>query len=288
MTLIYDRKLKETYTEAEVGGRVVTFLYETALGRFLLKPLLNPAFSNFKAARNNTKRSVRKIKPFVEKYHINLDEAEQTTFQSFNDFFTRRLRPDARPISEAKTTVIAVADSKLMTYSISESGVFQIKNRSYTLNELIRDTRVAEQFIGGTCLVFRLAIDDYHRYCYPDAGKKLAARMIPGMLHSVRPLAHAHARVFSENTRHWQLFETENFGRVLFMEVGALLVGRIHDHGATVFTKGQEKGYFSYGGSSIVVCYQKNQVKIAEDIAAANREGLEVRVSYGEKVGSHA
>ena len=268
MTLIYDRKLKETYTEAEVGGRVVTFLYETALGRFLLKPLLYPAFSNFKAARNNTKRSVRKIKPFVEKYHINLDEAEQTTFQSFNDFFTRRLRPAAR--------------------SISEAGVFQIKNRSYTLNELIRDTRVAEQFIGGTCLVFRLAIDDYHRYCYPDAGKKLAARMIPGMLHSVRPLAHAHARVFSENTRHWQLFETENFGRVLFMEVGALLVGRIHDHGATVFTKGQEKGYFSYGGSSIVVCYQKNQVKIAEDIAAANREGLEVRVSYGEKVGSHA
>ena len=288
MVAIYNRKTQEIDTEVEVGGKAVVFLYETALGRLLLKALIHPAFSRLKAARNNTQHSAQKIQPFVEKYHIHLNEAEKTTFDSFNDFFTRRLRPDARPISEEETAIIAVADSKLMTYPISRDGVFQVKKRAYTLQELIQDERVAEQFMGGTCLVYRLAMDDYHRYCYPDKGKKLAARVIPGVLHSVRPIAHQHARVFSENTRHWQLLETTHSGRILYMEVGAMLVGKIHDHGAVTFVKGQEKGYFSYGGSSIVICYQKDCLKIDEDIVAANQKGLEVQVSYGEKVGTYA
>lgn len=288
MAVIYNRKTQETYTEAEVGGKAVAFLYETMIGRLLLKPLIHPAFSRFKALRNNTRRSARKIKPFVEKYHISLNEAEKTTFHSFNDFFTRRLRPDARPISEEEAAVIAVADSKVMTYPISKNGIFHVKKRDYTLQELICDEQVAAQFMGGTCLVYRLAMDDYHRYCYPDSGRKLAARAIPGVLHSVRPIAHQHARVFSENTRHWQLLETTHSGRVLYMEVGAMLVGKIHDHGAVSFVKGQEKGYFAYGGSSIVICYQKNHVKIDEDIVTANQRGWEVQVSYGEKVGTYA
>lgn len=288
MATIYNRKTQETDTESEVGGKAVTFLYATALGRLLLKLLIHPAFSKLKAARNTTKRSAQKIQPFVEKYKIALNEAEKTTFSSFNDFFTRRLRAEARPIADDKAAAIAVADSKLMTYRISKEGVFHVKRRAYTLQELIRDAPVAEQFIGGTCLVYRLAMDDYHRYCYPDAGKKVAARVIPGVLHSVRPLAHQHARVFSENTRHWQLLETTEFGRVLYMEVGALLVGKIHDHGAIVFEKGQEKGYFAYGGSSIVICYERDQMKIDEDIVIANQKGLEVQVFYGEKVGTHA
>ena len=272
MVAIYNRKTQEIDTEVEVGGKAVVFLYETALGRLLLKPLIHPAFSRFKAALNNTQHSAQKIQPFVEKYHIHLNEAEKTTFDSFNDFFTLRLRRDARTISEEETAIIAVADSKLMTYPISRDGVFQVKKRAYTLQELIQDERVAEQFMGGTCLVYRLAMDDYHRYCYPDKGKKLAARVIPGVLHSVRPIAHQHARVFSENTRHWQLLETTHSGRILYMEVGAMLVGKIHDHGAVTFVKGQEKGYFSYGGSSIVICYQKDCLKIDEDIVAANQK----------------
>lgn len=287
MPKIYNRQTEDFYEELEVGGKTLKFLYGTSLGRIILRPLIQPAFSNWKARLNNTKRSIKKIQPFVEKYDIDLTESERNSFHSFNAFFTRRLKPSVRPIATATDQLIAVADSKLMVYPITRAGVFKIKGQSYTLEELVRDNDVAGQFQGGHCFVYRLTMDDYHRYCYPDAGKKVAGQYIPGVLHSVRPLAHRHTRVFSENTRQWQLLETEHFGRILFIEVGAMLVGKIHDHGITQFKKGQEKGYFAYGGSSIVVCYEKDTIMLDEDISSHNHKGIEVKVRYGEKVGRH-
>lgn len=287
MPKVYNRQTKGFYEEAEVGGKSLKLLYETFLGRMMMQFLVRPAFSNWKAQLNNTKRSMKKIQPFVEKYDIDLNESERNSFRSFNDFFTRRLKPSARPIATAVNHVMAVADSKLMAYPISSTGVFNVKGQNYTLEELVRDKDVAQPFQGGHCLVYRLTMDDYHRYCYPDSGKKVSGKSIPGVLHSVRPLAHRHARVFSENTRQWQLLETEHFGRILFIEVGAMLVGKIHDHGLAKFKKGQEKGYFAYGGSSIVVCYEKEKILLDADISSHNHEGREVKVQYGEKVGKH-
>lgn len=288
MPKIYNRQTKTFYEEVEVGKKSLKFLYETSLGKIILRPLIKPFFSNWKARINDTKQSVKKIQPFVKKYGIDLTESERNSFHSFNDFFTRRLQPSARPIATAENHVIAVADSKLMVYPITNEGTFNIKDQNYTLEELVRDKSVASQFQGGDCFVYRLTLDDYHRYCYPDAGKKIGGKYLRGVLHSVRPLAHRHVRVFSENTRLWQLLQTRNFGRILFVEVGAMLVGKIHDHGHTQFIKGQEKGYFAYGGSTIVVCYEKGKIILDADILSYNHNGIEVKVHYGEKVGKYA
>lgn len=285
MTVYYHRKTQEYIEEQEVGGKALHFLYKTAFGRLLLKQLIRPGFSNWKASRNNRTASIKKIAPFIEKYQIDLTEATRQEFTSFNDFFTRELTPSARPINENFSAVIAVSDGKVFHYSITEKAEFQIKNSLYTLADLLQDKAAAELFEGGTCLVYRLAMDDYHRYCYPADGKKLAEKKITGKLHTIRPIAHQYTKVFSENTRAWQLLDTKDFGKILYIEIGAMLVGKIHDHGYEKFLKGQEKGFFEYGASSIIVCYQKNQVTIDSDILLQNQNGREVQVRLGEKVG---
>lgn len=206
-------------------------------------------------------------------------------FSSFNAFFTRRLKPDARPLDCSPGSVIAVADAKLQVEPLTQGNAFYVKGSRYTLAELLQDERTAQLFEGGTCWIYRLAMSDYHRYCYPDEGTLLKERHIAGVLHTVRPLAHRYTKVFAENTRTWQLLATETQGQVLYCEIGAMLVGRIHNHGRRRFVKGQEKGYFAYGASSIVLCFQRDRVKVDADIAKQNGNGLEVQVKYGEKVG---
>lgn len=285
MGMIYHRKNKQMIEEQEVGGKSLRFLYQTVLGRLILKQLVGPSFSNWKARQNSKPKSAKKIQVFVEKYQIDLTEAKKTHFDSFQDFFTRELKPEARPIHPDPNSVIAVADGKITAYPITMEGSFRIKESVYTIEELLRDKETAAAFIGGTCFVYRLSMDDYHRFIYPASGNKIKEKMIPGVLHTVRPLAHRYTKVFAENTRQWQLLETEIFGPILYMEVGAMLVGKIHDHGHLLFEKGQEKGYFEYGASSIVVCYPAGKVKVDEDIQVINQKGIEVQVRLGEKVG---
>lgn len=285
MVHIYQRQSQQYIEEQEVGGKSLRFLYETIPGRLLLRALVGPQFSNWKARQNKQPKSAKKIEPFAKKYNIDLSQAEQKEFANFHEFFTRKLRPVARPIDREPNHVIAVADGKLFAYPITESGEFQIKSSRYTLRELVQDEETAKLFEGGTCLVYRLAMDDYHRYVYPDAGKKVKEQAIRGVLHTVRPLAHQYTKVFAENTRQWQLLLTETFGPVLYMEVGAMLVGKMHDHGLASFKRGEEKGYFEYGASSMVVCYQKGSIQLDADILRENEKQIEVQVQLGEKVG---
>ena len=263
------------------------FLYTTAFGRFLLKPLVCEKVSRAAGAALDRPWSKILIPYFVRKNHIDLSEYETDGWRSFNDCFSRRIKKGMRRMSASPEILAAPCDGLLRAYPIRQGMVLPVKESSYTISQLLRSDSLAERFEGGTCLVFRLCVNHYHRYCYIESGKKSRNVFIPGLLHTVRPVALRERPVFTENCREYTLIRTERAGTVLQMEVGAMLVGRIVNlQQEAVVRRGQEKGYFAYGGSTIIVLLQKNRVRVSERIAAASAKGEEIPVKMGEKIGT--
>ena len=179
----------------------------------------------------------------------------------------------------------APCDGRLSAYHLEETGVFDIKGSRYDVRALLGGDPRAALFSGGDCLVFRLCVDDYHRYHYIDDGEKGENVFIPGRLHTVRPIALEHTNVFIQNCREYTLMQTRHFGTVAQIEVGALLVGRVCNHdGAGAFTRGAEKGCFYYGGSTVVLLLQKGRATVDERFFAATRRGEETRVLLGQRL----
>ncbi len=278
----YDRKKQEIVEEIEYQKKLLEFLYHTKPGRLLLKLFVaRPWFSNLRALYQRSRWSKKDIKPFVEKHHIDTVKWDLSEFCSFNDFFIRKDLDI--PIIEDKESLIAIADAKLMTYHVSNNLMFIIKNTVYSVEDILGSAEKAECFEGGTCLVYRLAVNDYHRYHYLDNGSLISAKKINGELHTVRPISEEY-KVFTRNTRVVNMLKTENFGTVAQVEVGALLVGKIVNHKKKTFRKNEEKGYFEFGGSTIVVFIEKD-VELDEDIKKMNASGIEVQVTIGSKIG---
>lgn len=220
---------------------------------------------------------------------IDLSDFERQQFLSYNDFFTRRILPSRRPIATEDGTLISPCDGKLISYPVTEKSLFYVKHSAYSLKSLTKSQKIEEMFRGGTLLVVRLTVDDYHRYCYFADGVKSKNVHIPGVFHSVNPVALFNVLVFKENTREYCIIKTPEFKRVLMMEVGALLVGKIHNHhGAGRVVKGMEKGYFEFGGSSIVLCFEKGRLDLDRDIWENSRAGVETLVRMGERIGKAA
>ncbi|MBQ3084692.1 MAG: phosphatidylserine decarboxylase [Clostridia bacterium] len=262
------------------------FLYHTALGRLLLRPLIGRGFSKLGGAFMSSRLSKPLIKRFVRSNNIDLSEYHAESFRCFNDCFTRKIREGYRPIDQG-TALIAPSDAFLSAYPITDHAVFPIKQSSYTVSDLLGNDPAAEKFNGGTCLVFRLCVHHYHRYCYVDNGTKGENVFLPGKLHTVRPIALAHCPVFTRNCREYTLMETERYGTVAQIEVGAMLVGKIQNHhGAGPIRKGEEKGMFLYGGSTVVLLLQKGAVELPEALFKATEAGLEIPVTYGATVES--
>ena len=183
--------------------------------------------------------------------------------------------------------LIAPCDSRLTVYDIREDSHFMVKGREYTLEELLKSRKLAKHYKGGTLLLFRLAVSDYHRYCYIDHGRKTGNYHIPGVLHTVNPIAAAKRPIYKENTREFSVLKTRNFGNVLMMEVGALLVGRIRNHhGKASIVRGDEAGLFQYGGSTVILCLEPGRAVIDPDICRNSLNDIETRVLQGERIGS--
>jgi phosphatidylserine decarboxylase len=283
---VYDRDRETVYDEPEYGEGRLHFLYETALGRILLGLIFGRRwYSRMNATLNKTRYSRRKIEPLIWRFGVDLRDYPRQTYASYDSFITREIDPARRPIAADPSTLIAVADSKLQAYSITNDGRIPVKQGSYTVSELLRDPDLAAAYQDGTCLVFRLSTHDYHRYCFVDDGKVIRSRTISGMLHSVQPISARRFRPFSENSREFSVIETKNFSTVVAVEVGALLVGRIHNYDITACQRGQEKGYFSLGGSTICLLLKPGSVEIDPDIAEYSEKHIESRVRLGEAIG---
>ncbi len=269
-----------------MAGLLLRFLYHTAPGRLLLKPLTARGLS-VACGRFLDSRASRVLIPgFVRRAGIDLADYESSTFACFNDCFTRRIRPELRPIAPDRRDLIAPCDGKLTVWPIEADTVIPVKQSQYSVSRLLGDEALARTFEGGWCLVFRLCVEDYHRYCYFDSGAKGENIFLPGRLHTVRPIALAKVPVFTENCRAYTVIRSETFGQAVQMEVGAMLVGRIQNHdGPGPCVRGAEKGYFSYGGSTILLLLPPGRAEIRPEILANSGTGVETPVKLGQTVG---
>ncbi len=265
---------------------MLRFLYHTRTGRIVLKPLTSRGVSRAAGWFLSTRLSKPMIKKFVRKNGIDLADFESEGFRCFNDCFCRKIKEDRRPINKDKNVLISPCDGLLSAYRISGDTVLPIKQSCYTVSSLLGGSKLAELYRGGICLVFRLCVNHYHRYCYPADGEKGENTFICGRLHTVRPIALESRPVFSENCREYTVINTPEFGSIAQIEVGAMLVGKIANlHGARRVTRGEEKGMFLYGGSTIVLLLQKDKLDINEDFFRATERGEETPVVMGEKIG---
>ncbi len=279
---IYDRKTKTYEDIVQYGAGKLDFLYNNPVGRIFLGIAVSPFVSNIYASKNAKKSSVKKIPGFIKEHNIDMSDFEDREYKSFTDFFTRKIRYGKRPVDMTPGVLISPADSKLLVYEIEKDTVMRIKGRTYTADEILGDSENAKEFAGGYALVFRLTVDDYHRFCYPDKGCLISKRFIRGKLHTVSPVSKNH-KIYMENTRLVNLLKTEKFGTIAYIEVGAMLIGRIVDNGTDVFEKGQEKGYFEPGGSTVIIMVRN--VEIDKDIMEQSASGIETKVRYGERIG---
>lgn len=266
--------------------RFLKALYTSQVGRAFLKILTRPEVSKAGGLLLGSRCSVAAVRRFVKKNHIDLNLYEKQKYDSWNDFFTRKIKPENRPFDMRPEIFISPCDARLSVSAIDENSRFLIKNTVYTVKSLLRDKKLAARYAGGWGLVFRLTVDDYHHYFYVDSGKKTKNRRIAGVFHTVNPIANDLFPIYKENTREYCILHSENFGDVLMMEVGALMVGKIMNrHEAAVVSRGEEKGYFEFGGSTVVVLLERGRVMLDEDILKNSQDGYETKVKAGERLG---
>lgn len=264
----------------------LSFLYNTIPGRFILKPLASRPFSKLCGAFLDSPFSSFLIKGFVRKNKINLEDYQTDGIRTFNEFFRRRIKDGKRPFDQTPEHLCAPCDGLLSIWQIQKNTVIPVKQSSYTINSLLQNDELSSEYEDGLCLVFRLCVDNYHRYSYADSGKKSENVFIPGVLHTVRPIALQAIPVFVQNCREYTTIESPVFGKLVQMEVGAMLVGRITNfEGEGIAVRGKEKGFFEYGGSTIILLIKKNMVKLRPDLLENSTRGIESPVKMGEMLG---
>ena len=265
----------------------LSFLYNTYVGRIILKPLVKSKFISALTGKfMDSSISKFMIKPFIKSHNIKMEEYITKKYNSFNDFFIRNIKKEARLINGNKNALIAPCDSKLTCYKITKDLKFNVKNSTYSVSSLINDENAANAFNEGYALVFRLSPEDYHHYLFCDDGIIINNYKINGKYHSVNPIVYDNYKVFKENTRECTLVKTNNFKNIMYVEVGALLVGRICNiKKQGKFKKGEEKGYFMYGGSTVILLIQKDALLIDDEIIKNSSKNIETYVKCGEKIG---
>lgn len=294
MSLYYiDRKTGQLEKEMVVGEKFLNWMNNTKSGNTLLELLIKKRFCSILFGKlQDLSISRFKIPPFVEKFQIDMSEAKRediTSYNSFNDFFTRELKKDARPISENNNILISPADGRIFAYeNINIKNLIQAKDSHYTLEELLCDKSLAEEYNDGTCIVVRLAPTDYHRFHFPDSGIAEKPKMIKGYYYSVNPMTLKKIiQVYCQNKREITVFNSDNFDKIVLVEIGATFVGSIiqtYIPGKCV-KKGQEKGFFKFGGSTIIMLLKKGIVNIDEDIIQNTKKGYETKINMGEGIG---
>ena len=279
--------MRRTVQKSELKpGKFLRFCYNSCFGKPLLWLVTRRWLSKLVGAYLDSRLSKGLIKGYARRNGIDLSQFEPGPFKSFNAFFTRRILPELRPFDIDSDALLSPCDAKLSAYHIDGDLNFEIKGFNYTVSTLLQNEELAKRYQDGTCLVFRLCVDDYHRYHYMDNCTHEAPKFIKGRLHTVQPIALEKRRVFTENCRECTLMHTENFGDVMQVEVGALMVGRIvNNHECGAFNRGEEKGRFEFGGSTIVLLLEKDKAVLDDEIWENTSADNETIVRCGERIG---
>lgn len=267
---------------------LLKFLYGTIPGRMLLRLLVQPKISKAAGAYLSSGASKWLVPYYIRKHRIDMSDIDipAAGFSSFNDFFTRKRKTEYFDMTFGH--LVSPCDGFLSVEKIRGNTVFDIKNARFALQDLLKDRELAEEFQDGSALIFRLTPANYHRYCYVESGKVLLHRKIQGKLHCVRPIALRTVPVFAQNSREYQVLKTERFGTIVQMEIGALLVGKIQNEKLSPEScyvhRGGEKGYFEFGGSTIIVFLKKDAACLNEKLYRRQEEDGEIPVYMGEFV----
>ncbi|MBM6821750.1 phosphatidylserine decarboxylase [Fusobacterium mortiferum] len=287
-----ERKTGEIKVEKVPGEKYLKFLYYNPLGELPLNLVVKKKFlTEYYGKKMDKPESVKKIPSFIEQADINIAEAKKRVeeFKSFNDFFYRELKEGARTVDYRENVLASPADGKILAFeNLDIEKEFYIKGDKFTLEEFFADKGLANKYKDGVFMIIRLAPIDYHRFHFPADGEISESKLIDGVYYSVSTHAiKKNFRILCENKREYSILKTEKFGDIAMFEVGATMVGGIKQSykSNSYVKKGEEKGYFYFGGSTCVLVFERGKVKIDEDLLENTKKGIETKVYMGEKIG---
>lgn len=288
----YDRRDGLWKTERVFAGAFLHWLYNTRAGGLVCTAITaSPWPSRLYGRAHRGAWSRRKVRRFVEALGVDTSEALKPldAFPSFADFFVREIDLRQRPVHPEPDVCIAPADGKVLAFARVEAGTrFAIKRSWFDLAGLLRDAALTRTFAGGAMVVSRLCLADYHHFHFPVAGLASAARPIPGSYHAGGPYAlRTLVPFFTENHRMLTTLASDRFGLVGMVEIGALTVGSIRQtyRPETRVARGERKGRFELGGSTVVLLFEPGAIALDADLVSLTAEGTESYVRMGESIG---
>lgn len=281
--------------EKVYGDAAVKWMYESTLGKLASNVLTSAPFSQIYGGFQDTSFSRKKVLPFIEKFQIQMDDyeiengrSEEDPYSSFNNFFIRKFKPGKRDFASEAEIMPAFSEARYFGYEQIEKDLkIPVKGKYLRPESLIEKKEWQDTFKNGPLLLARLCPVDYHRFHYPDDGKVLDNYRIHGQLHSVNPLAlKKKPDILIKNEREVTILETKNFGKLAYIEVGAICVGKIvQSTDLTDFKRGDEKGYFLFGGSTVIVVGEQGKWLPSDDILEHTKRGMETYLHLGSPVG---
>jgi phosphatidylserine decarboxylase len=293
----FNRMTGQNEIEKVYGDWFIRFLYCSVAGRKVGRIFTNKYFSKTYGALQDRPASHSKVRPFIEKFKVNIDEYQpgskpaadiRDSYQTFNEFFIRKFQPNQRSFVTEPHRMPAFAEARYVGFdAIDKDKLYPVKGNFLHAKDLVGNQQVSKIFEGGPLLIARLCPVDYHRYHYPDNGRVLDQFRVPGAYDSVNPLALKYKnQIFIKNERHVSILETENFGRLAYIEVGAICVGKIVQSHPwdKQFSRGDEKGYFLFGGSTVVLLGEKGAWKPSQDILDNTARSIETYLHLGSEV----
>jgi len=289
----YNSVNKSFEIEQVYGASGVEFLYQTFLGKLIGYFLEFKPFSKIYGYFQSKESSQKKVLPFIEKFNIKIDQFEkelvddEVGYSSFNKFFCRKLKAGQRPFPKNQNELGAFCEARYFAHNHNSEEInFPVKGKYINPVDLLKNNKWSDTFKNGSFVIARLCPVDYHRFHFPDNGEVLDFYEIHDRLISVNPIAlKVKPETFIRNERHVTIMQTENFGKLAYIEVGAICVGKIvQSHSMTIgskFKKGQEKGYFLFGGSTVIVLGEKEKIKFNKDFVSRSKEGIETYYQLG-------
>lgn len=284
-----NRKTGKKEQELVPGSKTMFFLYAKPLGKLNLFLLFKrKLLSQFSGLLANSNWSGKKVAKFVKEHKMDMSQFVQPVggFKTFNEFFYRHVKPEARPIGE---DIVSPADGKVLAFNkISDSKEFFVKGSAFNLSTFLKDDELAKKYENGSLMIVRLAPADYHRYHFPLGGTPTESKKIKGFYYSVSPLAlQKNMRIFCENKREYTILKNNRYGDVVICDVGATLTGSIIQtyKANEPLNKGDEKGHFAFGGSTLILLFEPNKMTFSKDLIENTKKGFESTVLMGETIG---
>lgn len=284
----YERETGQLKTEKVAGEKWLVWLYYNPIGEATLWTLAKRKLvSSVYGKMMDRTSSAKRIHPFIEDFDIDMSGVQEQEFKNFNDFFTRKLKDNARPVDTGLNIVISPADGKIMAYDDISNSDFIIKGFRFDVSSFLDNPVLAQKYLDGTLIIIRLAPVDYHRFHFPVSGNLTPDKKIEGDYYSVNPFAlRKKAEIFFLNKREYTIISNPLFGDVIMAEVGATMVGGIvQTYKGNSVKKGEEKGYFKFGGSTLVLLFGRSKIYIDKDILINTANGYETAVKMGERIG---